>query len=124
MNFRTLAIAASAALTLVSASWAYTAWAGGSVVASIPGDGGYVFSVRQIPLRPPGLNDGYAYRCEVWLGRILVQASTYTQDSWTARKVSITPGTNQVVFHVESYNIVCKSVGISADGVWSGGGHE
>ena len=83
MNYRALAIAALIALTLVSSSWAYTSWAGGSVIASAPGDGGYTFRVRQIPLRPPGLNDGYAYRCEVWRGRVLVQASTYTQDSWT-----------------------------------------
>lgn len=124
MNSRTLAIAASVALALVSSSWAYASWAGGSVIASAPGEGGYTFRVRQIPLRPPGLNDGYAYRCEVWLGRVLVQASTYTQDSWTARRVSITPGANQVTFHVESYDIVCRSFGISADGVWSGGAHE
>ena len=124
MNSRTLAIAASVVLALVISSWAYSSWAGGSVISSVPGDGGYTFKVRQIPRQPPGLNDGYAYRCEVWLGRILVQASTYTQDSWIARTVSITPSANQVVFHVESYNIVCRPFGISADGVWSGGGHE
>jgi hypothetical protein len=124
MNSRTLAIAASVALALVSSSWAYRSWAGGSVISSVPGEGGYTFRIRQIPLQPPGLNDGYAYRCEVWRGRTLVQASTYTQDSWTARNVSITPGRDQVVFHVESYSIVCRSIGISADAVWSGGGHE
>ena len=124
MNYRALAIAALIAFTLVISSWAYTSWAGGSVIASAPGDGGYTFRVRQIPLRPPGLNDGYAYRCEVWRGRVLVQASTYTQDSWTTQRVSITPGASQVTFHIESYDIVCRSFGISADGVWSGGGHE
>lgn len=124
MNHRALAIAALIAFTLVSSSWAYISWAGGSVISSVSGDGGYSFKVRQIPLHPPGLNDGYAYRCEVWRGRILVQASTYAQDSWTARTVSITPGSDQVVFHVEGYNIACRPFGISADGVWSGGGHE
>lgn len=124
MNTRTLAITASIALALVSSLWAYVSWAGGYVIYSVSGDGGYTFRIRQIPLQPPGLNDGYAYRCEVWRNRILVQASTYAQDSWTARNVSITPGADQVVFHIESYNIVCRSIGISAGGVWSGGRHE
>ena len=125
MNPRTsLTILALVVLALIGSSWAYTSWADGSIICSVQGDGGYTFKIRQIPLEPPGLNDGYAYRCEVWRGHLLVQASTYTQDSWTAHNVSITPGVNQVIFHVEYYDIVCKSIGISADGVWSGGGHE
>jgi hypothetical protein len=125
MNYRTIAIAASAALVLVSSSWAYTSWAGGSVIYTVPGHGRHTLKIRQIPLQPPGLNDGYAYRCEVWAGAILVQASTYTQDSWTATRVSITQSAGKVVFHLDGYDIAGPSPGISTpDGDWSGVGHQ
>jgi len=125
MNYRTFAIAALAGFIIVSSSWAYTSWAGGSVIYTVPGDGRHSFKIRQIPLQPLGLNGGYAYRCEVWAGAILVQASTYSQDSWTANRVSITYSAGKVLFNLDGYDIAGPSPGISTpDGDWSGVGHQ
>lgn len=76
-------------------------------------------------MQPLGLNDGYAYRCEVWYGRRLIKANTYAEDSWTAEKTSITENDNgSVTFNIDSYSITLGATAISSDSVWSGGGHE
>ena len=125
MSARTCVIVLAVALVLGGSSWAYREWFGGWVIAHAEGEGRYSFKIRKVPLSPPGVNDGYVYRCEVWSGDVLVRASAYTEDSWIARRVSITPGQTQVVFQLDDYHITCRPPGdfglvrIPSESVWS-----
>jgi hypothetical protein len=93
----------------------YCYWARGSVVLSLTHVSGdfphtYTFRIREIPVDPPGLNDGYSYRCEIWVRGILMKASTHRWDSFEARttSISVCPD-NSVVFHIDDHDISCSS---------------
>src|SRR5688572_23633952 len=89
----------------------------GQVICSMPGHDGrrpYTFCIRQFSTEPPGLNGSHLYRCEVWQGNILLQASSHRWDSFTALKASIhtDPESRVVVFHLDEHEITCSAFGI------------
>jgi hypothetical protein len=93
----------------------YLSWRRGMLIAELSHQEYSVFYIRQIPMRPPGLNDGYAYRCEVWSQGILMKAATYRWDSFTASSASIAldyqdprnPRDDAVVFNIGEIRIKC-----------------
>jgi hypothetical protein len=93
----------------------YLSWRRGVVIAELSIRNVPVFCIRQIPTAPPGLNDGYSYRCEVWSGSILSNAATYRWDSYTARSASIAINDHDannhqddaVEFNLDGHRITC-----------------
>lgn len=83
----------------------YSRWTQGVVIAE---DASGDFKIRQIPAQPPGLNDGYAYRCEVWQDGRLQGASTLLHPDFAAQPgkchIEVT-SPSRVVFDVDGYKI-------------------
>jgi hypothetical protein len=83
----------------------YSSWQQGSVVAEAESG---TFKLRQLPTRPPGLNDSYAYRCEVWSQGLLCKATILRYADFAAQpdKCSIdVVSPSRVLFHIDGYDI-------------------
>jgi hypothetical protein len=93
----------------------YSSWQQGSVVAEA---GSGTLKIRQIPTNPPGLNDSYAYRCEVWSGGLLCKATILHYADFAAHpsKCSIeVVSPSRALFHIDGYDIECTDYGIGSD---------
>lgn len=98
----------------------YSRWKQGVVIAEA--DSGR-FKIRQIPTHTPGLNDSYAYRCEIWHDGVLQKATTLAYADFAASpgKCRVeSPSPPGVVFDVDGYKIECAggSSDKPADTTW------
>jgi hypothetical protein len=89
----------------------YAIWARGRVVASLRIQEDLklrpmTYRIREIPTEPPGHNDGFLSRCEVWQAEVLSEAASYRWDSFTARSTSIAQGQRGAVqFQIGGHEI-------------------
>ena len=93
----------------------YSTWHQGSIVAEAKS--GYL-KIRQIPTHLPGLNDSYAYRCEIWGDGLLFKATTlyYRDFAAQAGKCSIDVlSSSRAIFHIDGYDIECTNWGLGSD---------
>jgi hypothetical protein len=118
MNTKSLYSIFFACLTLAFGFLAgsyHSRWKQGVVIAGA--DSGR-FKIRQIPTHAPGLNDSYAYRCEIWSDGVLEMATTLAYADFAASpgkcRIEI-PSPFGVVFDVDGYKIECTYSGIGSD---------
>ncbi len=93
----------------------YSTWQQGTIVAEANSD---TLKLRQIPTNPPGLNDSYAYRCEVWSQGLLCKATILHYADFAAQpgKCSIEViSPSRALFHIDGYDIECTDYGTGSD---------
>jgi hypothetical protein len=93
----------------------YSTWKEGHVVAEA---GGGTLKIREIPTQFPSLNDGHAYRCEVWSQNLLCKATMLRYEDFSAQpgKCSIEIlSPSLAIFHIDGYDIECTRYGMSDD---------
>jgi hypothetical protein len=96
------------ALFLAVGIW-YVSWGRGTVFARRDA-GGVTLRIRQIPVRAPGFNSEFAYRCEIWRKGVLFKATTQIADGFIANRERCSievVSSKRAVFHLDGYRITC-----------------